>query len=362
MNKIYLSLLILCLFGIACVKTEKTSSEENSTDFNKLDSIVVKANALSETRMYLNSFDKYDQRDDFSNQYDLSHTFVGNGPYIELREDFSLAFYKRLSAQYWLKNGNDYKITGYAPQPLIKSENADATTDAEAVFFKELIETVYTDLEYKKSEEYGMQLIMNSVPDETDPDYEEYLSHEKQKAAAKRFYEEEIIHLKYKETYDKQLSFLEERKETVSPEFYELCKSFFFCDYIKELVGCYLSYKTEDLKEQLKEQLLATKADFQNDKLMFSPRYRYMAISYNLFHVAVDGYKYNDLDKLYQNAKENFTGKTREFLLFYWAKKIIKQENIAFTKQYLEEASDEDYKAYIAAKLQLLEMNQAIDN
>ncbi|MDH8701702.1 thiol-disulfide isomerase/thioredoxin [Dysgonomonadaceae bacterium PH5-43] len=364
MNKLYLSLLILCLFWSACVKTDKTSSEENSTDFNKLDSIVVKALVIPE-KGFMKTLNKCDDRDAFFYS-DSSYTFINEGAYIEVQEtSFSDAFYCRLSAKYWLRNGNKYNITDFIPQPLIKSENADITTDAEAMFFKELIETVYANLEYKKDEEYGVRAILLTVPEKTDPDYEEYLSHEKQKAAAKRFYEEEIFHLKYKETYDKQLKFLEERKETVSPEFYELCKSFFFCDYIFSLTRCYLSYKTEDLKEQLKEQLLAAKADFQNDKLVFSPRYRVKATLYNVFFAIgeyFDPSNVENMAKCYDAAKEHFSGKTREFLMFYWAKKFIKQENIALAKQYLEEASDEDYKAYIATKLQLLEINQAIDN
>ncbi|MDH8701703.1 thiol-disulfide isomerase/thioredoxin [Dysgonomonadaceae bacterium PH5-43] len=365
MNKIYLSLLILCLLGSACVKTDKTSSEENSTDFNKLDSIVVKALVIPENGILKTLNKCYDQETFYYS--DSSYVFINEGAYIEIQEDlFSTAYYKRISARYWLRNSNKYNVANFVPQPLIKSENADLQTDAEAMFFKELIETVYADLEYKKNEEYnGVCLISFATPDKTDSDYEEWLIHEKQQAAVKRFFEEEIFHLKCKETYDKQLKFLEERKETVSSEFYELCKSFFFCDYISSLTDCYQSYKTEDLKEQLKEQLLAAKADFQNDKLIFSPHYRAKTIIYNAVLANVERSNREDVEglrKQYNASKENFTGKTREFLMFYFTKELIKTENIALAKQYLEEASDEDYKAYIAAKLQLLEMNQAIDN
>ena len=306
-----------------------------------------------------------------------------------MEESASQVFYSRIPAKYWLRNGHQFSVYGHVEQdiPKIRTVEQDKIIDAEAMFFAELLDSVYLDLEYIKREQYvkslsGYRPVSSPVrsPVEFTRGSEEFLDVTKKKENYKSLIQNFTLHETLKNTYDTQCSFLERRKQLVSEEFYTLCKHFFLCDYIFELSLCYIQYADGDMKAKLKEMLLQYRETIQNDDLLFSYRYRSMIRMYNNIlkgdnkgtdiadnvvvfstNTRLRGNIDADISEYWQIAKENFSGKTEEHIAFEYAKAAISKKDFAFVNQYLNQTTNEAHLNYIKIRLDVAMQNDALE-
>jgi thiol-disulfide isomerase/thioredoxin len=156
----------------------------------------------------------------------------------------------------------------------------------------------------------------------------------------KNKFKEDIFLIRCKERYEKETTYLENQKQNVSPLFYDLCKKYFFVEYLTNLLYLYSHEKREDVRQIL----LNHKEYIQDEDLLFSQKYKGFCMSYAY------GFLLNLDSNSYLQIKDNFNGKIRDYFLFDLIK-MSKKEEVLNT--FLSDCRDEDYKNYINWKLKV---------
>jgi thiol-disulfide isomerase/thioredoxin len=142
--------------------------------------------------------------------------------------------------------------------------------------------------------------------------------------------------------YQQKVTYLENKKQNVSPLFYALCTKYFLISYLNDLL--YL-YTTEE-NEEIKQILLNHKTCTQFDDLLFSLEYMKFLKNYNEF-VKTKA----DNDK-YLRIKNNFSGNCRDYLLFDLVKESNNKELL---NDFFNDCQNEAYKNYKMIEIQAKE-------
>lgn len=117
--------------------------------------------------------------------------------------------------------------------------------------------------------------------------------------------------------YGKKMKFLEDYQKIhpLSSSFSDLCRKMFFVEYIGGLIYEF-TYEPSNA-ESLKKEILNAKPIIQNDELLFCGYYKVFISKYNYFLTLNKYGKENSSPNVeYATAKENFTNKSLNFLLF----------------------------------------------
>lgn len=155
--------------------------------------------------------------------------------------------------------------------------------------------------------------------------------------------------------YVRKMKFLEDYQKTnpISPPFNDLCKKMFFTEYIGGLIYEY-TYEPSNV-ESLKKDILNAKPIIQNDELLFCGYYKVFISKYNYF-LTINKYgKENFSPNVeYATAKENFTNKTLDFLLFNINNSNLNNKKIdiqPLLAAFFNDCTDEVYKKAIREKM-----------
>ncbi|MDP4272434.1 MAG: TlpA disulfide reductase family protein [Bacteroidota bacterium] len=238
-------------------------------------------------------------------------------PYLELQQN--LSFFPQ--PIFWCRNGMQYLIRGVDKKTHTALMGAsDKIADNEIRFFSAMADSL--NLRIGDLERFSQ---------------------------IKDLVNRGIYSLKCKEMFDNKLAYLEEyqKAHSTSRLFTELCKTSFYADYIN---GLFFEIKREPSRaDSLKKVMLAAHPQIQNDELLFSFQYRLFCQAYNDF-LAQNKYQRDSisLSERYNNVKENFTGKIRDYLLFsiIHAAPNDKQVGILLPDFY-NDCNDEAYRSYI---------------
>jgi thiol-disulfide isomerase/thioredoxin len=149
-----------------------------------------------------------------------------------------------------------------------------------------------------------------------------------------------------REEYEKKLAFLDRYHSVhpVSAQFSDLCKTTFQTEYVGDLI---FALKREPSRaDTLKQIIVNSKTDVQNDRLLFSQNYRSFCESYNYFLAKVEYGRDNlSLSEIYSCARNNFTGKTRDYLLYTIVQKNLEDPNIRpLLANFYKDCGDEIYR------------------
>jgi len=156
--------------------------------------------------------------------------------------------------------------------------------------------------------------------------------------------------------YGRKIKFLEDYQKTnpISPTFNDLCKKMFFAEYIGGLIYEF-TYKPSNA-ESLKKVILNAKPILLNDELLFCGYYKRFISKYNYF-LTINKYgKENFSPNVeYATAKENFTNKKLDFLLFNIIDSYLNISKIdiqPLLPAFFNDCTDEVYKKVIREKIE----------
>jgi len=152
--------------------------------------------------------------------------------------------------------------------------------------------------------------------------------------------EDSVFLTKNEERYQQKIAYLEQYKQKVSPQFYNVCKKIFLVEYLNDCLYLYAGQKTEDLKNLI----LSYESITHDDDMIFSSFFRSFCSYYNSLI-------YPNSD--YSQIKNRYQGKVRDYLLF----KLVKNtKNEELLKAFLQDCKDEEYCYYIQQRLKVEEI------
>ncbi len=381
MKKIAITLGVLFL-TLSCNKQPQTEESVELSLELKRDSIIIYVD--SNDRRYIDDLQYFDDFNTKNRLEDLNKKIISDFPYIELTQEDRHGNQFLIPSIYWLRNGEEYIIhkDSITNRVIVKSENENLQINKEAMFFVELTDSVYLNTEYTKlyKEPIGLKsrFVMPLWGDTTDYQKMVFLKLKEQKDNLEVLKGTERLLELYKETYDKQLSFLDRRKENVSQEFYLLAKTYFHTNYISDICSFYRQQVTinrdnEEIKTAAKEMLKKYMSELIDDNLLFSPSYKSNITDFYAFKFMTD----KNLTQ--KNTVENIEGilaisracdlsENYEYLLFTytnlkfdidkWQKKD--EFDPSFLNTYFDSARDESYKNYLRLKLTQYEAEESV--
>jgi len=313
--------LLTALLIISCNRSERRSTDTDMVqNVNTIDTIQLVNNFDPNFDFFFTYVDSFGDFIDFS-KVDTTRKMITEMPYLELTQSLTS------EPVFWLRKGESYHIIGESNHiPLFQC--ATDTSMNEAVFFNKLYENKI-DLVYS---------FFN-------PDWKQI----------KKELDENVYSLKAKERYEKKLAYLEEQKQNLSPYFYDLCTHFFKIDYLNKL---FYSYHRNENDESIKRILLSQKDSIQYDDLLFSKKYRDFCRIYSLFLSEIKSD--SSVNTRYSIIKQNFSGKTRDYLLFETIKSHNPDENQL--AMFYFDCNDETYKDYIKQELKAKTMLQSTND
>jgi len=248
-------------------------------------------------------------------------SFPANTNYVELSQSLDL----EPQPVFWCRAGMLYHITGQQRGTAVAQLNcSDPTADHEVGFFRSLSDSLGLNL--------GGLAYMSQIKD---------------------FYKRGIYTQKSKELYDKKMDFLSRYQKThpVSPQFSEMCRTYFFINYLNNL--SFAAKREISRTDSLNKIILDARSKIQNDDLLFSRSYRHFCNSYNwilarqMYHRDSVG-----IGEMYKCATVNFTGKTKDYLLFAIIRDNLKNKQTdPLLAGFYKECTDETYKSYIRDNL-----------
>ncbi len=159
----------------------------------------------------------------------------------------------------------------------------------------------------------------------------------------------------------KKSRFLDSYQKTrpISPLFHDLCKTSFYTEYVGDLI--YAIKREPSNADSLKQVILNAKKNIQNDALLFSYDYKSFCESYNYF-LAMNEYRRENLSlvEMYSSAKNNFTGETRDYLLFTIIQKNLNDSDIKpLLMSFYKDCNDVSYKNNIHEYLENIEVQKS---
>ena len=153
---------------------------------------------------------------------------------------------------------------------------------------------------------------------------------------------ENVFFNKSEGRYQQKLAYLEQCKQSLSPQFYDLCKKFFLVEYLKDCLYLYISQKIDSNieNEEVKNFILSHEDITLCDELLFSSQYKYFYSYYQSVIYPFSGYSH---------IKNQQRGEIRDYFLF----KLVKDaNNNDLLRAFLQDCQDKDYSNYIQQRLE----------
>ena len=358
MKKLIYAIASLAFIFVSCNKKTQ-NSVEMQTDLITSDSIFILNPEKDSSSYFFKYTDIFNDNSEFETIYN-ERLIVSDFPYVEVTQIVQSGPIFGINPTFWLKKGEKYEIQkdeyqmGGKPQfgprqkiVALKSTNSDYNEDL--LFINKLNDSIYSDWDYVLLQgfilapKHGVKL------------------------------DGQNMHHKSKELLDRKTSFLEDAKQKLSPEFYNLYNHLILCEYVSELLSVYQYYvkDNDSIKNEIKNIILSHQQSIQNDDLIFSSTYRNIIDKFNTFLTIemqnnenvknnyagdkLDLFSINkdevNLAQRYENAKKIYTGKTLDILLFSIIKRDYEQSKGSsdqiLVDSFMVNCRDENLKQYV---------------
>lgn len=267
---------------------------------------------------------------------DSVQSLHGSFRFLELKQSIGI------DPLFWCRDSFDYEIVSFDHRKVVMLQCSDSIGNNEVQFFNYLDAFIY-------------------------PDSWKWIDRQHDRMRQLRA---DSLVFKSRELYSQKKRFLDEyvQRRPVSDEFYKFCQLKFLLDYHEAL---YMELKYSRQKNNLvrmhemKDTLLKYRECYQQDQFLFATSYKLGCYSYNCLLAQDSGRKeVVQLESFYNSAVENFTGKTKDMLLFWIYGQMIENGEADTSKvNFDEDCEDEGYKEEIREKRQFRHVgNQGTGN
>lgn len=246
-----------------------------------------------------------------------------------LHSDFRfLELVQSLAVQplFWCRDTFDYEIVSYDSFRTVKFHCQDSMANNEVRFLTYLDSCTYPD-----GQSDFMMKINNNL----------------------RLLKKDSLETVGNVRYHQKLNVLDDYilRHPVSDAFYKTCRAIFKAEYNQYLCITFSKYRKDPQRySHLKELLLKDTNLYKEDELLFSNIYREGCYDYNKFLVLLDTLKAKPKSMdIYYSARDNFSGKTRDFLLNWIYTSIVNTkpqgwESIDFSADCRDEKYKENFR------------------
>jgi thiol-disulfide isomerase/thioredoxin len=274
------------------------------------DSIIIVNNSVRDTIHKLYKTNEFGENIQYNLNKDIKIKTKQN--YEALNQTLNLS----PQPKYWLHKGKTYNILR-EKENIVMLDTCENIQAVEAMFFVNMYDFLYSE---QKTIIERFEQRINMI-------------------------ENGSFNKECKELMDKKNLFLEQEKNKISDIFYSLCKHLFLIEYLSDM-----EFSFNRGSEEAKKILFEYKGLIQMDDLLFEKSYKQFCYGYNSFLTKIEESESsaNNLTNQYISAKKNFTGQTRDYLLFVIVQVAInKNTNEDLVTSFFNDCEGEDYKDFV---------------